>query len=119
MPTTALSLRIVAPREQQEEILGVLRMLMAPLRVDPACTGCRLYRDIEEGRVLAFEEEWRSRKDLERHMRSDDYRILLSLLDCSTEPPEVNLQTISDTRGMELMASLQGSGRQDPESPAN
>jgi quinol monooxygenase YgiN len=108
----------VAPRERQQEILGVLRMLMAPLRADPACTGCRLYRSVEDDRVLAFEEEWRSKKDLERHMRSDDYRIVLSVLDCSTEPPEVNLQTIGDSRGMELMASFRGSGRQDRGSPA-
>lgn len=118
MPTTALSLRIAVPRERQEEILEVLRMLMAPLRANPACVGCRLYRGIENDKVLAFEEEWRSRKELDSHMRSDDYRALLSVIDLSTEPPEINLQTIGDTQGMKLMASFRGSGGRDRGSPA-
>ncbi len=118
MPTTALSLRIVAPRERQEEILEVFRVLMAPLRANPACVGCRLYRGIENDKILAFEEEWRSKKELDSHMRSDDYRALLSVIDLSTEPPEINLHTIGDTRGMELMASFRNSDGRERGSPA-
>jgi quinol monooxygenase YgiN len=106
MSTTALSARIVAPEERYEEILGVFRMIMAPIQADPACVGCHLFRDIENDRILAFEVEWRTKQELERHMRSDDYRVLLSLFDLSQEPPEIDLRTIDDTHGMELMASF-------------
>lgn len=88
-------------------------MLMAPLRANPACVGCRLYRGVENDKVLAFEEEWRSKNELDSHMRSDDYRALLSVIDLSTQPPEIDLHTIGDTHGMKLMASFRGSGRQD------
>ncbi len=113
MPTTALSVRIVAPPERQKEIVDVIQMFIAPLRANPACVGCRLYRGIENDNILAFEEEWRSERELARHMRSDDYRALLSVIDLSTVPPEINLHTIGDTSGMELMASFRGSDKQE------
>jgi quinol monooxygenase YgiN len=116
VPTTAINMRIVAPPDRRAEIIQVFRSLMGPLEANPACTECRLYQQHEKENSLAFVEEWRSREDLERHMQTDDYRALLSLLDLSLEPPEVRLQTIDDTQGMELLAAIRGGGENYPRS---
>ena len=50
--------------------------------------------------------EWETRKELENHIKSDQYRIVLSLLDMSEKPPEFKLSTISKTEGLEALEAV-------------
>ncbi len=40
---------------------------------------------------------------LDHHIKSDQYRIILSLMEISGEPPEIKLNTISKTEGLEAI----------------
>ena len=60
-------------------------------------------------------EEWATEADLERRLRSEAYRQLLQLMEFSPEPPEVQLRTVRDTRGMEAIYEARGaSAGSDP-----
>ena len=45
--------------------------------------------------VLVLEEVWRSEEDLDLHLRSEEYRNLLLVLEMALEQPEIRFDTIS------------------------
>ena len=100
------SLRIVAPPERRDEIVQTFRSLLEPTGVKRGCLGCRLYQDVTDDNALTYVEEWETREDFERHLRSDQYRKHLALIDLSTSPPELRFYTISETCGLEYLASV-------------
>jgi hypothetical protein len=62
---------------------------------DRECSG-----DIGNEDILVIEEQWPTREDLERHIRSDRFKEILSLLESASRPPEVSFHEISKTTGM-------------------
>ena len=74
------SLGIVAPAERRDEIVQTFRSLVGPTEVKAGCLGCRVYQDVSDKNALTYVEEWQTQEDLERHLRSDQYRKLLTLI---------------------------------------
>ena len=100
------SLRIVAPPERRDEIVQTFRSLVEPTEVKRGCLGCRFYQDVADKNALTYVEQWRTQEDCERHLRSEQYRKLLALIDLSTSPPELRFHTISETSGIEYLATV-------------
>ena len=95
--------RMVAPEDKRQEIVRTLRSLLEPTQVEPGCVTCHFYQDVQDENVLNYVEEWCSQEDLERHLRSDQYRKLLAVIDAAAEPPEIRFDTVSQTRGIETI----------------
>jgi quinol monooxygenase YgiN len=96
-------MRVTAPPEKRQDMLQALRSLLGPMGVQPGCLRCRLYQDADDEDVLTWIEEWESREQLDRHVRSNEYRTLLSVMDLSVVQPEVRFDTVVKTAGMELI----------------
>jgi quinol monooxygenase YgiN len=103
-----VTLRIVAPPEKRDEVIRTFRTLLGPTRVQRGCIRCGLYQDVEQENGLSYIEQWETRADLETHLRSDQFWRLLTLIDLSTEPPEIEFSLISETLGMEYLAAVRG-----------
>ncbi len=97
------TMRVTAQPEKRREMLQALRSLVGPMSVQPGCLRCRLYQDVDDEDVLTWIEEWASREQLEQHVRSPEYRTLLSMMDLSAVEPEVRFNTVVKTAGMELI----------------
>jgi len=63
----------------------------------------RLYQDYEDTNTFVVLEQWATQQDLERFVRSDNYRQLLVAMDLLAEPPEVKINAISYTAGLEAI----------------
>jgi quinol monooxygenase YgiN len=94
---------LVAPPSRRQEVLQALRATLGPTRVEPGCQSCRLYEDVEEEGKFALVEEWATRPDFERRLRSETYRLILVILELSAEPPEVRFHAVADAQGMEAV----------------
>ena len=55
---------------------------------------------------MLFMEEWSSCEEYEHHIKSDTFRIILSLIDLSDEAPLIKLNTISKTEGLETIEAV-------------
>ena len=102
------SLRIVAPPEKRDDILRAFRSLLGPTRVAPGCLRCHVCVDMEDENAIIYVEEWQATEDLERRLRSDQYRRVLAMIETSTEAPELRYNTISETTGLEYLAAVRG-----------
>ena len=103
------SLRIVVAPERRDEVVQAFRSLVRSTEVKRGCLGCRFYQDVADANSLTYVEEWQTQEACERHLRSDEYRKLLALVDLSTAPPELRFHTISETSGMEYLATVRTS----------
>ena len=81
-------LTIVADPNRREEMVRSICTLIESSRLDSGCLDCRLYADVANPNALTLVEEWATRPDLERRLRSTEYGQLLQLMEVSREPPE-------------------------------
>ena len=95
--------RLVVTSKQRKGLWETLRGLPAPKRFEKGCLGYHLYQDCEDRNALYLVEEWKTLEDLKRHIRSEDYRMILAAMDICSEEPEIKIHTVSNTRGMDFL----------------
>jgi quinol monooxygenase YgiN len=96
-------LRVKVAGDRRKDFLDSARLIIGPTEVQAGCISCRLYQELGDPDSVLFMEEWESRVALERHIKSDQYRIILSLMDFPDTPPDVKLNTISISEGLEAI----------------
>lgn len=102
------TVRMVLPARQLIEVMGLLASMAQRTRTERGCLDCQLHRDLLEENVLILEERWASEADLERHVRSQDYRQLLLIMELAKTPPDVRFDTVSTSEGFEAVARIRG-----------
>jgi quinol monooxygenase YgiN len=105
------TIRMTIPPRKRPEALKILGSVAERCRDDPGCLSCRIYEDLEEKDVLMFKEVWKADEDLGFHIRSDEYRNLLLVLEMSLKQPEIRFDTISKSTGIEIIKKSRGGNR--------
>ena len=107
------TIRITASEKSNGEIVDVLRSLIEPTRVETGCVGCGLYRDLHDSNIIFWLEEWNTQADLERHIRSPQYKKILAAFDMSSSQPVMQFNTVVETKGMQLVEEALGANKQN------
>lgn len=102
------TLRMALPAAKLTEAVRILGPMAERVRVDPSCLACHVYQDVQEDSVLMIEQVWKSEEDLERHLRSDEYRDVLLLMEMALAPPEVCFKVVSGSAGLEAIHRARG-----------
>lgn len=67
---------LVSPEpEKRDELLQTLRALSDEIKLAPGCLVCAICAE-EAGELLVVVSGWKTRADLQRHIRSEHFRIL-------------------------------------------
>ena len=104
------TLRIPVADQALSDSLLSLRRLVGPASAAPGCLHCRLYREVGEAESLLLDQHWASDSALQAYLRTEDYRQLLNLLEAACDgPPEIRFETVSQSRGLELIERARGS----------
>jgi len=98
--------KMVPPVDRRDEALRLIRSLVGPTSAAPGCIDCGYYVDAQNENVLGYFEEWQTEEDLRRHIRSDDYRKFLALVDLSAEPPDLQFHRVCETLGMDFVRTV-------------
>lgn len=93
---------------QRARVMQSLGRIVGPTRALPGCVSCHLFADAEEENAILFIEEWQTQQNLETRLRADSMRTVMAAMDCAVGPPDVRVETISGTRGMDLIAACRG-----------
>ena len=101
-----VTLRMIVRPERRRDLLETMRGMLEPARVERGCLSYRLYEDIENRNAVVLVEEWKTQKDLESHIRTDNQLRLLALMDLLSEQPELRFNTVSHTEGMDLIENV-------------
>jgi len=100
------SLKVVLPEERLGEAVRIIRSLLGPISAEPGCLSCGFYTDSQNENALCYVEDWETEEDLQRHIRSDDYRKFLALIELSSEPPDLKFHKVSQTFGIEYLRQV-------------
>jgi quinol monooxygenase YgiN len=103
---TLVTLRMTVRPEKRTDVLEAMRGMLEPTRVERGCLSYRLYEEVGSRNALILVEEWETQEDLESHLRTDNQRRLLELMDLSSEQPELRFNTVSHTAGMDLIETV-------------
>ena len=92
--------------EKRREMMQTLLSMIEPTEKEKGCLSYNVFCDIEGKTVFNLIEEWETRKDLERHIRSERFSVLLGTKSLLAEPSEINIHTVSDSEGVEVVNTL-------------
>jgi quinol monooxygenase YgiN len=97
------TIRMKMPVQKVKEALEILRSVAERTRVQPGCISCRVYHDAQEEDVIMVDELWRSKEEHESHLRSDEYRNVLLVVEMAHEKPEISFSEFSGSTGVETI----------------
>lgn len=100
------SLKIYVPGKNRKDVLEALCRFKRMTEISMGCLGCQINQDVEHPNTITYSEEWQTRKDLERHIRSPGYRLVLEIMESSTQEPEIKFFTVSKIEGLEVVKTV-------------
>ena len=87
-----------------QDFLGAFRFLMIDTRREAGCLGCSAWAD-QDGTVH-YVEEWATDSDMRRRLRSNRFTSLLAVLESANEPPSVQFDFVTTTRGLDYVEEV-------------
>ena len=95
--------KIDAPLGQTHTIIDVLDSVRGQTASSPGCLGCLLTVEVGASNRICYQEQWRDRESLERHLRSVLYIRVLGAMELASTQPEVEFYQVTRTAGLELV----------------
>ena len=100
------TVRLAISEQQRSEVLRTLRVLRGHATAKSGCAGFSISQDVSDPQTLTISEQWATRADLDEHVRSADYRLLLAVIDLSVTAPEISFDDLGHIGGLELVQAL-------------
>ena len=97
------SVRIVVVPANEEQLLRALTAWTGPIAVESGCLNCRILLETSNPQAVCYQAQWKTQDDLLRHIRTEHYKRLLSLMELGVAPPLVEFHTVMETRGLDLI----------------
>ena len=97
------TIRMELPAGRVQEAMHILGPIAERTKAERGCVECQLHRDVHEDNILIFENRWADEEHLNRHLRSEEYRELLLVMEMANNPPEVRFDTVTHSSGFETV----------------
>jgi quinol monooxygenase YgiN len=89
--------------EKQKELVQTLLSMMGSMEKETGCLSYALFGNIEDKNLLNLLQEWETRKDLDHHLGSQLFGVLLGTKSLLCEPHGLQIYTIHKSEGMEAV----------------
>jgi len=96
--------------EKRTETMQTLLSMIAPAGKEKGCLSYDVFCDIEGKTGFNLIEEWETREDLDRHIRSERFSVLLGTKSLLAKPLDMKIHTVSHSEGVEVVNALRGKG---------
>ena len=91
--------------EKQKEVMQTLISLIESPGKKSGYLSSGIFCDIEDKNVFNLISEWENRQQLDHHMRSGGFGVLLGTRSLLCEPLKIQIFTVSDSEGIEAVNS--------------
>ncbi|MEJ2023506.1 MAG: putative quinol monooxygenase [Deltaproteobacteria bacterium] len=96
--------------EKRKEVLQTLQSMIEPMRKEKGCLSYDVFCRIDVKAVFNLIEEWNTREDLDRHIRSERFTVLLGTKSLLVKSLEIEIHTVSHSEGAEVLHVLREKG---------
>jgi len=97
------TIRMNISPQKRAEALKILRSIVEENRILPDCLRCQIYEDLQDDNIILYEEMWKSEEEMENHLRSEEYRKVLLVMEMAVSHPEVGFNTFTSSTGIETI----------------
>jgi len=94
--------------EKQKELVQTLLSMIEPMEKEAGCLSYALFCNMEDKNLLNLLEEWQTRKELDQHLRSEIFGVLLGTKSLLIEPHGVHIYSIHQSEGMDAVLAARG-----------
>ena len=102
------AIRMKVRPEKRKELLQTVLALASETRKEKGCLGWNFYQDVEDENAFVLTQEWESQVDLDEHLRSEAFDVLLGGVNLLCDPPEVGISLFSSAGGTEPSEEAMG-----------
>ena len=103
-----LTVKLTASANRVQDLVAAFRFLTVSTRLDQGCLGCSVWSEPDSS--VHYVEEWSTEEDIRRRVGSDRFTSVLALLEAVREPPRVQFDFVSSTRGLDYVAEVRQFG---------
>jgi len=97
------TIKITVTPAKRKELLQTFKAIIGPIRREQGCISCNCYVDVEAENIIFFKEEWAGKDDLDTHLRSVHFGVLMGAMKLLNKEPEIRFDTIASTAGAEAV----------------
>jgi quinol monooxygenase YgiN len=102
------TIKITVQPEKRKEVLQTFKAILGPIRREQGCISCNCYVDVETENIIFFKEGWETGEDLNTHLRSAHFGVLIGAMKLLNKEPEMRFNTIASTAGAEAVKAARG-----------
>ena len=103
-----IRITMTARPEKRKEVMQTLLSMIEPTLQEKGCLSYQVFQGIEDENVFCLIKEWKTRKDLDRHLRTDRFGVLLGTKILLIEQQNIQIHTISHSEGIESVHAARG-----------
>jgi quinol monooxygenase YgiN len=92
--------------EKQLEVRQTLLALVKSGGKEPGCLEYFVFGNIQDQNRFGLHQEWKTRDDLDQHIRSHRFGVLLGTRTLLSKPPSIKIHTVSQTQGIEAIHAV-------------
>jgi quinol monooxygenase YgiN len=96
---------------KQLEMTQTLLSMMEPTTKEAGCISYGVFCDIEDKNRFSLLEEWETRDDLDHHLASDQFSVLMGTKALLREPLDIQIFTVSHSEGMDAVYMVRNLNR--------
>ena len=89
--------------EKQKEVMQTLLSMIEPTGREKGCLSYDVFRDIERNNLFSLIVGWESREDLEHHLMSARFGVLLGTKTLLNEPLKIHVYTVSHSEELDII----------------
>lgn len=93
---------------KQLEMMQTLISMIEPTAKEAGCISYSVFCDLEDKNRFCLMEEWKTRKDMDHHIASHRFGVLLGTKTLLREPLEIRIHTVSHSEGMDAIHTARG-----------
>ena len=105
-----LRISMKALKEKRTEIMQTLLSMIEPVEKEKGCLSFDVFCDVNGKAIFNLIEEWATREDLDRHIRSERFSVLLGTRSLLGKPLDMKIHTVAHSEGEEVINALRGKG---------
>ena len=99
-------IKVVIKHYKDDEFIGTMRSLSKKIRKEQNCVRFELYRDMEKDNAFTMVGVWKSRKAMEKHFLSQNYKVMVGAAKVLGESYEMKIAELLEKDGLELVRDL-------------
>jgi hypothetical protein len=94
--------------EKRKEVLQTLLSMIKGIRQEKGCRSYHVFQDIEDENAFSLVQVWETRENLEYHMRSDRFSVLLGINILLNKKQDIQIHTVLHTEGRGIVNAVRG-----------